>query len=98
MNRFVFSLWIATCLVYTGVHGQSVPKQIAEPATAAQAASVLNLTSFPVVNPDSEADAGPITSLIASQSYSSKGSVIDVAKKIQAELVARARPCPAQRI
>ena len=81
MNRFVFSLWIATCLVYTGVHGQSAPKQIAEPATAAQAASVLDLTSFPVVTPDTDADAGPTTLLIASQSYPAKGNVVDVAKK-----------------
>lgn len=87
MNRFVFSLWIATGFICTGVFGQSVPKQIAEPATAAQAASVLDLTSFPVVNPDTDADAGLITSLIASQSYPAKGNVIDVAKKIQAELV-----------
>jgi len=87
MNRFVFSLGIATCLVYTGVHGQSAPKQITEPATAAQAASVLDLTSFPVVTPDTDADAGPTTLLIASQSYPAKGNVIDVAKKIQAELV-----------
>ncbi|MFN7893211.1 MAG: hypothetical protein ACK5OC_23160, partial [Pirellula sp.] len=87
MNRFVFSLWIATGFICTGVFGQSVPKQIAEPATAAQAASVLDLTSFPVVNPDTDADAGPTTLLIASQSYPAKGNVVDVAKKIQAELV-----------
>jgi hypothetical protein len=87
MNRFLFSPWIVTCLFCAGAIGQGSPKQIAEPATAAQAASVLDLTSFPMVDVDTDADAGQKTQLIASQSYPAKGTVINVAKKIQAELL-----------
>lgn len=59
MNRSVFFVWISTCFLCAVVQSQSVPKQIAEPATAAQAAFVLDLTSFPMVNADTDADEGP---------------------------------------
>ena len=45
MNRCDFFVWISTCFLCAVVQSQSVPKQIAEPATAAQAAFVLDLTS-----------------------------------------------------
>jgi len=57
--------------------------QTAEPATAAQAAAVLDLSVFPMVDPADENNSG----VIASQSYQAKGKCTAVAGTIQKRLV-----------
>ncbi|MCY2974339.1 MAG: hypothetical protein NTW52_06685 [Planctomycetota bacterium] len=69
------------------VRSQDASKQNSEPATAAQAASVLDLSIFPMIDLDAAPDSSASTQVIASQSYPAKGNVIDVAKKIQSAIL-----------
>lgn len=59
------------------------PQSAAQAATASQAAAVLDLSTFPLVNPVGE----PNARVIASQSYLAEGTVTNVARKIQSALV-----------
>jgi hypothetical protein len=54
------------------------------PATAVEAAAVLDLSTFPLVNPDGEKH----NKQIASQSYIAKGSVLEVARNVREKLIA----------
>jgi hypothetical protein len=79
-----FAVFFLICNI---VQSQDASKQFSEPATAAQAASVLDLSTFPMVDLDVDPDSSQSTQVIAYQSYPAKGAVIDVAKKIQAALL-----------
>jgi len=87
MNRIFSFLFIVVILVCDVVQSQDVSKQSPEPATAAQAASVLDLSTFPMIDVDAAPDSSASTQVIAYQSYPAKGAVIDVAKKIQSALL-----------
>ena len=80
---FGSSSLLVVVLVCSSTHGQNSPdQQTAQPASAAQAASVLDLSQFPLVDPDGV----PGSRVIASQYYSAKGKVKDVANKIRSGL------------
>ncbi len=84
MYTSVFTVFLLACGV---VQSQDASKQFSEPATAAQAASVLDLSTFPMIDLDVDPEGSPSRLAIASQSYPAKGNVIDVAKKIQSALL-----------
>ncbi len=56
--------------------------QKVEPATAIQAAAAIDLSKFEMVDPEGP----PSVQTVASQSYQTKGKIVDVAKKVQALL------------
>jgi hypothetical protein len=87
MIRFLTTVLAVSILLSGVVQSQDAGKQIAEPATAEQAASVLDLSTFPMIDVDVDPEASQGVQVIAYQSYTSKGAVVDVAKKIQAALV-----------
>jgi hypothetical protein len=64
--------------------GQTPASRGQTPATAVQAASALDLSTFPLVDAVDE----PNHRVIASQSYTAQGSVLGVTKKLQTQLVA----------
>ncbi len=77
-------LLMAGFFVGVPVFGQDARDKAPSPATARQAAAVLDLSTFPMVDPDGE----PNARVIASQNYSAKGKLLDVARKVRAQLLA----------
>ena len=83
MIRFLTTALMLIIITCSVARSQEASKQFSEPATAVQAASVLDLSTFPMI----DVDQVPNAQVVASQSYIAKGKVVDAAKKIRTELL-----------